>query len=169
VILSRKKLLEACLEVIQTGAVVGMQDMGAAGIICSTSEMSAKGEVGMRIDLDKVPTRTKNPADGGTGMKAWELLLSESQERMLLVVQKGREKEVTRVFEKWDLPCSVIGEVTSDGILQFFMHGELEAAIPAKELVLGGGAPQYDREYWEPKYFQEIKNLILHLFLFQKI
>ena len=105
-------MLEACLEVIQTGAVVGMQDMGAAGIICSTSEMSAKGEVGMRIDLDKVPTRQKN-------MKAWELLLSESQERMLLVVQKGREKEVARIFEKWDLPCSVIGEVTSDGILQF--------------------------------------------------
>lgn len=145
-----KKLLEACLEVIQTGAVIGMQDMGAAGIICSTSEMSAKGEVGMRIDLDKVPTRQKN-------MKAWELLLSESQERMLLVVKKGREKEVARIFEKWDLPCSVIGEITSDGLLQFFMHGELEAAIPAKELVLGGGAPQYDREYREPKYFENIK------------
>ncbi|HZJ60336.1 MAG TPA: phosphoribosylformylglycinamidine synthase subunit PurL [Chitinophagaceae bacterium] len=145
-----KKLLEACLEVIQTGAVVGMQDMGAAGIICSTSEMSAKGEVGMRIDLDKVPTRQKN-------MKAWELLLSESQERMLLVVKKGREKEVTKIFEKWDLPCSVIGEVTGDGLLQFYMQGELEAEIPAKELVLGGGAPQYDRDYNEPKYFQEIK------------
>ena len=145
-----KKLLEACLEVIQTGAVIGMQDMGAAGIICSTSEMSAKGEVGMRIDLDKVPTRQKN-------MKAWELLLSESQERMLLVVKKGEEKEVARIFEKWDLPCSVIGEVTGDGLLQFYMHGELEAAIPAKELVLGGGAPQYDREYREPKYFEDIK------------
>src|SRR3954454_21009312 len=102
-----KKLLEACLEIIATGAVVGMQDMGAAGIICSTAEMSAKGEVGMRIDLDKVPTRQAN-------MKAWELLLSESQERMLLVVEKGRENEVKRVFDKWDLPCSVIGEVTSD-------------------------------------------------------
>lgn len=145
-----KKLLEACLEVIQTGAVVGMQDMGAAGIICSTSEMSAKGESGMRIDLDKIPTRQKN-------MKAWELLLSESQERMLLVAIKGREKEVIKIFEKWDLPCSVIGEVTNDGILQFFMNGELEAAIPANLLVLGGGAPQYDREYREPKYFQEIK------------
>ncbi len=87
-----KKLLEACLEVIQTGAVVGMQDMGAAGIICSTSEMSAKGESGMRIDLDKVPTRQKN-------MKAWELLLSESQERMLLVAKKGREREVTRFLK----------------------------------------------------------------------
>jgi len=145
-----KKLLEACLEVIQTGAVVGMQDMGAAGIICSTSEMSAKGEVGMRIDLDKVPTRQKN-------MKAWELLLSESQERMLLVAEKGREQEVTKIFEKWDLPCSVIGEVTNDGILNFYMNHELEATIPAYELVLGGGAPQYEREYREPKYLDEIR------------
>jgi phosphoribosylformylglycinamidine synthase len=145
-----KKLLEACLEVIQTGAVVGMQDMGAAGLICSTSEMSAKGEVGMRIDLDKVPTRQKN-------MKAWELLLSESQERMLLVAEKGREAEVTKIFEKWDLPCSVIGEVTDDGILNFYMHNELEASLPAYDLVLGGGAPQYEREYREPTYLNEIK------------
>src|SRR5688572_29222776 len=146
-----KKLLEACLEVIQTGAVIGMQDMGAAGIICSTAEMSAKGEVGMRIDLDKVPTRQKN-------MKAWELLLSESQERMLLVAQKGREAEVIEIFEKWDLPCSVIGEVTGDGILRFYMDGQLEAELPAHELVLGGGAPQYDREYMEPAYFEDIRN-----------
>jgi phosphoribosylformylglycinamidine synthase subunit PurL len=145
-----KKLLEACLEVIQTGAVVGMQDMGAAGIICSTAEMSAKGEVGMRIDLDKVPTRQSN-------MKTWELLLSESQERMLLVATKGREEEVKKVFEKWDLPCSVIGEVTDDGVLNFFMNGQLEASLPAYELVLGGGAPQYEREYNEPKYFAQIK------------
>lgn len=145
-----KKLLEACLEVIQTGAVVGMQDMGAAGIICSTAEMSAKGEVGMRIDLDKVPTRQSN-------MKTWELLLSESQERMLLVAAKGREEEVTAVFSKWDLPCSVIGEVTDDGVLNFFMHGELEASLPAYELVLGGGAPQYEREYSQPKYFAAIE------------
>ncbi len=144
-----KKLLEACLEVIQTGAVVGMQDMGAAGIICSTAEMSAKGEVGMRIDLDKVPTRQAN-------MKTWELLLSESQERMLLVAEKGKEEEVKKVFEKWDLPCSVIGEVTDDGLLKFFMHGELEAELPAQELVLGGGAPQYEREYKEPEYFKQI-------------
>ncbi len=144
-----KKLLEACLEVIQTGAVVGMQDMGAAGIICSTAEMSAKGGVGMRIDLDKVPTRQKN-------MKTWELLLSESQERMLLVAEKGREEEVKKVFEKWDLPCSVIGEVTEDGLLDFYMNGELEASIPAHELVLGGGAPQYDREYKEPAYLAQI-------------
>ncbi|MBO9594333.1 MAG: phosphoribosylformylglycinamidine synthase subunit PurL [Niabella sp.] len=145
-----KKLLEACLEVIQTGAVVGMQDMGAAGIICSTAEMSAKGGVGMRIDLDKVPTRQKD-------MKPWELLLSESQERMLLVAEKGREAEVKAVFEKWDLPAAVIGEVTDDGLLNFYMHGQLEASVPAEELVLGGGAPQYDREYKEPAYLQQIR------------
>lgn len=145
-----KKLLEACLEVIETGAVVGMQDMGAAGIICSTAEMSAKGNAGMRIDLDKVPTRQKN-------MKTWELLLSESQERMLMVVEKGKEQLVLDVFEKWDLPCSEIGEVTDDGLLKFYMHGELEAEIPAYELVLGGGAPQYERDYIEPAYFEKIK------------
>jgi phosphoribosylformylglycinamidine synthase subunit PurL len=144
-----KKLLEACLEVIETGAVVGMQDMGAAGIICSTAEMSAKGQVGMRIDLDKVPTRQKD-------MKAWELLLSESQERMLMVVEKGREAEVIAVFEKWDLSASNIGEVTTDGMLNFYMHGQLEASIPAYELVLGGGAPQYTRDYKEPAYFEKI-------------
>jgi len=144
-----KKLLEACLEVIETGGVVGMQDMGAAGIICSTAEMSAKGQVGMRIDLDKVPTRQQN-------MKAWELLLSESQERMLMVVEKGREADVLAVFEKWDLSCSNIGEVTDDGLLNFYMHGELEASLPAYELVLGGGAPQYTREYKEPAYLTKV-------------
>ncbi|MBU6158038.1 MAG: phosphoribosylformylglycinamidine synthase subunit PurL [Bacteroidetes bacterium] len=144
-----KKLLEACLEVIQTGAVVGMQDMGAAGIICSTAEMSAKGGVGMRIDLDKVPTRQKN-------MKTWELLLSESQERMLMVVEKGKEALVKAVFEKWDLPCSHIGEVTDDGYLRFNMYGELEAEIPAEALVLGGGAPQYDRAYTAPAYLEKM-------------
>ncbi len=146
-----KKLLEACLEVIETGAVVGMQDMGAAGIICSTAEMSAKGNVGMRIDLDKVPTRQQN-------MKTWELLLSESQERMLMVVEKGKEQLVLDVFEKWDLPCSEIGEVTDDGLLKFYMHGQLEAEIPAYELVLGGGAPQYERSYKEPAYLEKIKS-----------
>ncbi len=146
-----KKLLEACLEVIETGAVVGMQDMGAAGIICSTAEMSAKGEVGMRIDLDKVPTRQ-------SGMKAWELLLSESQERMLMVVEKGKEKKVLDIFEKWDLPCSNIGEVTDDKLLSFYHEGKLEAVIPANELVLGGGAPAYTREFKEPAYFAKIKS-----------
>jgi phosphoribosylformylglycinamidine synthase len=144
-----KKLLEACLEVIDTGAVVGMQDMGAAGIICSTAEMSAKGGVGMRIDLDKVPTRQKN-------MKTWELLLSESQERMLLIVEKGREEAVMKVFDKWDLHANKIGEVTDNGLLQFYYNEELECEIPAHELVLGGGAPQYTRDYREPGYFSRI-------------
>lgn len=145
-----KKLLEACLEVIETDAVVGMQDMGAAGIICSTAEMSEKGGAGMHIDLEKVPTRQQN-------MKAWELLLSESQERMLLVAKKGQEDKILKVFEKWDLPCSEIGHVTDDGRLKFYLNGVLEADVPAYELVLGGGAPQYDREYTEPKYLQKIK------------
>jgi phosphoribosylformylglycinamidine synthase len=151
-----KKLLEACLEVIETHAVVGMQDMGAAGIICSTAEMSAKGRVGMRIDLDKVPTRQKN-------MKAWELLLSESQERMLICVQKGREEAVLKVFEKWDLPCSEIGEVTGDGLLRFYLQGVLEAEVPAYELVLGGGAPQYTREYKEPAYLGKIRDFNINM------
>jgi phosphoribosylformylglycinamidine synthase len=145
-----KKLLEACLEVIKTGAVVGMQDMGAAGIICSTAEMSAKGKSGMIIHLDKVPTRQKD-------MKAWELLLSESQERMLMVVEKGKEQLVIDVFEKWDLPCSDIGEVTQDGLLHFYMNGTLEAVLPAEELVLGGGAPVYDRAIKRPAYLDKIE------------
>lgn len=144
-----KKLLEACLELIPTGALIGMQDMGAAGIICSTAETSAKGVVGMRIDLEKVPSRQKN-------MKAWELLLSESQERMLMIVKKGREEEVLRIFEKWELPCSEIGVVTDDLFLRFYMNGELEAEMPAESLVLGGGAPQNDRAYKEPAYFEKI-------------
>jgi phosphoribosylformylglycinamidine synthase len=144
-----KKLLEACLELIPKDALVGMQDMGAAGIICSTAETSAKGGVGMIIDLDKVPKRQQN-------MKAWELLLSESQERMLMVVKKGREQDVLDVFDKWDLPCSEIGEVTTDGLLKFYMNGQLEAEIPAESLVLGGGAPVNDRVYSTPAYFEKI-------------
>jgi phosphoribosylformylglycinamidine synthase len=143
-----KLLLEATLEVIKTGAVVGMQDMGAAGIICSNSEMSAKGEHGMRIDLDKVPMRQEN-------MKPFEILLSESQERMLIVVEKGREKEVEAVFDKWDLNCAIIGEVTDTKRLHYYMNGQLVADVPADDLVLGGGAPVYNREYREPAYYQE--------------
>ncbi len=144
-----KKLLEACLEVVATGAVIGMQDMGAAGIICSTAETSAKGGVGMNIHLEKVPTRQKN-------MKAWEFLLSESQERMLLTVAKGREKEVIETFEKWDLPCSQIGEVCEGEILRFYMNDILEAELPAESLVLGGGAPVYERTYKAPAYLKKI-------------
>ena len=156
-----KKLLEACLEVIPTGAVVGMQDMGAAGIICSTAETSAKGRVGMRINLDKVPTRQQvNDSQGR--MNPWELLLSESQERMLIIIKKGREQEVLNIFEKWDLPCSEIGEVTDDGMLRFFMNDVMEAELPAESLVLGGGAPVYERSYEVPAYFDLIKQFDLN-------
>jgi phosphoribosylformylglycinamidine synthase len=143
-----KKLLEACMELVETDAVIGMQDMGAAGITCSTSEMSAKGEHGMIIHLDKVPTRQKN-------MHAWEMLLSESQERMLVVVKKGNEKTVTDIFDKWDIHCEQIGEVTADKMLRFYMHDELVAEVPAASLVLGGGAPVYERAYTEPAYFKK--------------
>jgi phosphoribosylformylglycinamidine synthase len=145
-----KLLLEATLEAIATGAVVGMQDMGAAGITCSTSEMSAKAGCGMRIDLSKVPTRQQN-------MKDWEILLSESQERMLIVVKPGREAEILAVFDKWDLPCAEIGVTTEGGRLQYYYEGNLVADVPADTLVLGGGAPVYVREQREPAYFADIK------------
>ena len=147
---TEKLLLEASLEIIKTGAVIGMQDMGAAGIICSTSEMSAKGKHGMNIYLDKVPTRQKN-------MQPWEILLSESQERMLIIIKKGREEEVKKIFEKWDLNCVHIGEVISGTQLNFFMNGDPVATVPADSLVLGGGAPVYEREYSVPAYFYENK------------
>ncbi len=144
-----KLLLEASLEAIKTGAVVGMQDMGAAGITCSTSEMSAKSGTGMIINLDKVPTRQSN-------MEAWEILLSESQERMLIVGKIGEEQPLYDVFDKWDLECVQIGEVTDTGILQYYYHGELVAEVPAESLVLGGGAPVYDRDYTKPAYMNKI-------------
>lgn len=145
-----KKLLEACLEAVETDALIGMQDMGAAGITCSTSEMSAKGEHGMIIRLDKVPVRQAN-------MKPWEMLLSESQERMLIVVKKGREAVIQEIFERWDIHCVQIGEVTGDKRLKYYMHDELVADVPAESLVLGGGAPVYERAYSEPAYFAKIK------------
>lgn len=145
-----KLLLEATLELAKTDAVVGMQDMGAAGITCSTSEMSGKEGFGMDIWLDKVPTRQAD-------MKPFEILCSESQERMLVVVHKGKEKTVQDIFDKWDLNCVQIGEVTEGGTLNYYMHGELVASAPAESLVLGGGAPVYDREYKEPAYFEEYK------------
>ncbi|HEY8403197.1 MAG TPA: phosphoribosylformylglycinamidine synthase subunit PurL [Flavobacteriales bacterium] len=145
-----KLLLEATMELAQTDAIAGMQDMGAAGITCSTSEMSAGGGVGMDIHLDRVPTRQ-------AGMQPFEILLSESQERMLIVVKKGKEKIVTDIFEKWDLNAVEIGVVTEGNTLRYFMHGELVAEVPAKSLVLGGGAPVYEREYTEPAYYREAK------------
>lgn len=146
---TEKLLLEASLEIISTGAVIGMQDMGAAGITCSSSEMSAKGECGMDVWLHKVPTREP-------GMKPFEILLSESQERMLIVIEKGREQEVLDIFEKWDLNCEEIGVVTEGPMLRYYMHDELVAEVPADSLVLGGGAPVYEREQKEPAYLDEI-------------
>ncbi len=145
---AEKLLLEATLELAQTDTLIGMQDMGAAGIICSTSEMSAKGECGMKINLDLVPKRQE-------GMLAHEILLSESQERMLVVVKKGREAEVKAIFDKWDVPCVQIGEVVDTPNLEFTYEGKLVASVPAESLVLGGGAPQYEREYKEPAYYKE--------------
>lgn len=145
-----KLLLEATLELAKTDAVVGMQDMGAAGITCSTCEMSAAGEVGMDIDLSKVPTRQAD-------MKDWEILLSESQERMLVVIEKGKEQIVEDIFEKWDLHAVNIGVVTEGDTINYFMHGEKVASVPAESLVLGGGAPVYEREYTEPAYYKEFK------------
>jgi phosphoribosylformylglycinamidine synthase len=147
---AEKLLLEASLELAKTGAIIGMQDMGAAGIICSTSEMSAKGGCGMKIHLDKVPLRQKN-------MEPYQILLSESQERMLIVVKKGKEKIVEKIFDKWDLNREVIGEVTEGDRLHFYVGDELVADVPASTLVLGGGAPVYDREYKHPAYLKEIE------------
>ena len=143
-----KLLLEATMELSETDAIVGMQDMGAAGITCSTCEMSAAGNVGMEIYLDKVPTRQDN-------MLPYEILLSESQERMLVVVHKGKEEVVKKIFDKWDLNAEEIGFVTDTGRIRYYMHGELVGDVPAESLVLGGGAPQNEREYKEPAYYKE--------------
>ena len=145
-----KLLLEATMELSKTDAIVGMQDMGAAGITCSTCEMSAAGDVGMEINLDHVPTRQEN-------MLPYEILLSESQERMLVVVQKGKEDIVKDIFTKWDLHAEEIGVVTDSKRIRYYMSGELVGDVPAESLVLGGGAPQYEREYKEPAYYQEFK------------
>lgn len=145
-----KLLLEATMELAETDCIRGMQDMGAAGITCSTNEMSAAGNVGMDIHLDRVPTRQDN-------MLPYEILLSESQERMLVVVEKGKESVVKRIFDKWDLHAEEIGVVTASDRVRYFMNGELVGDVPCQSLVLGGGAPQYEREYKEPAYYQEFK------------
>src|SRR6476661_10124595 len=136
-----KLLLEACLEGMKTGAIVGIQDMGAAGLTCSTCEMGSRGEVGIEIELDRVPQRE-------TGMTPYEIMLSESQERMLLVADKGREDEVFAVFRKWGLEASEIGVVTDDGKLRVRHHGEIVAEIPNRELA--DEAPLYDRPHTTP-------------------
>ena len=146
---AEKLLLEATLEAIATGYIVGLQDMGAAGITSSTSEMSARGiektgSGGIEIDLDLVPIRE-------AGMSAYEIMLSESQERMLIVAEKGFEEKIMEVYRKWDVLAVVIGRVTGDNLLRVSQHGAVVAEIPAETLVLGGGAPVYIREAIEKK------------------
>ena len=144
---AEKLLLEATLELIEAGVVVGVQDMGAAGIACSTSEMSEKGAVGMSINLDLVPLREND-------MSAYEIMLSESQERMLVIVAKGKEPEASAICEKWDVPFSLIGKVTDDGFITITRHGKTVTNLPAESLVLGGGAPVYVREQQKPEYLE---------------
>jgi len=178
---TEKLLLEASLEMIKQDLIVGMQDMGAAGITCSTSEMSARGESGMDIDLDKVPLREK-------GMTPYEIMLSESQERMLVVAKPGKEKAIQEICKKWDLHAAIIGQTTNgsaprqqlleaergkkkkensgnqtatEGILRVRMNGQIVAEIPANELVLGGGAPVYIREQKKPEYLPQVRNFDL--------
>ncbi|NTW53437.1 MAG: phosphoribosylformylglycinamidine synthase subunit PurL [Chlorobaculum sp.] len=155
---AEKLLLEATLEAIATGAVSGLQDMGAAGLTSSTSEMSARGiektgSGGIEIDLDLTPAREK-------GMTAYELMLSESQERMLIVAEKGREQEIIDVYKKWDVSAVVIGKVTDDNMLRVWQHGKVVAEIPAMSLVLGGGAPVYIREAVEKKPDTPVAELV---------
>ena len=144
-----KLLLEACLEAMQTGAIVGIQDMGAAGLTCSTCEMGARGGTGVEIELDRVPQRE-------TGMTPYEIMLSESQERMLLVAQKGREEEVFRVFQKWGLDAVEVGRVTRDAKMRVLEHGKVVAEIP--NAALTDDAPVYKRPLarWEPPVDREM-------------
>jgi len=147
-----KLLLEACLELMKTDALIGVQDMGAAGLTCSTCEMGSRGGAGIEIDVMHVPQRE-------TGMTPYEIMLSESQERMLLAVKKGREAEVERIFEKWDLHAAHIGEVTSDGMMRVKDHGNTVAEIPNTALV--DAAPIYDRPTTRPAYLDDVQQLDL--------
>jgi phosphoribosylformylglycinamidine synthase len=146
-----KLLLETTLEMIEAGVVAGIQDMGAAGISCSTSEMSAKTGVGMNIDLDKVPLRESD-------MSAYEIMLSESQERMLAVIHKDKVEEAKAIADKWDVPFKEIGTIIDDGKIHLKYQGKQEAELNADTLVLGGGAPVYKRDVKEPNYLQETRN-----------
>ncbi len=149
---TEKLLVEATLEIIEKGLIVGIQDMGAAGITCSCSEMSAKGESGIELHIDKVPVREPH-------MTPYEILLSESQERMLVCVKKGLEGEVTKVFDKWGLDSTIIGYVTDDKMMTVKLNGEIVSQVPSRELVLGGGAPVYHRETKRPAYMDEVVKL----------
>src|SRR5437867_3125740 len=147
-----KLVLEACLELLATGAVAGIQDMGAAGLTCSTCETAARAGTGIEIDLSKVPQRAPN-------MSPYEIMLSESQERMLIIVYKSRQEEVKRIFDKWDLPWAEIGFVTDSGRMVVKNHGQVVADIPAAKLA--NEAPVYDREAREPAYLQTVRSFTL--------
>ncbi|MCG8606048.1 phosphoribosylformylglycinamidine synthase subunit PurL, partial [bacterium] len=149
---TEKLLLEATLEMIKKGIVAGVQDMGAAGITCSTSEMSANGDSGMEIDLSKVPLRENN-------MTPYEIMLSESQERMLVVAKPGKEVTVQEICEKWDLSAKTIGQVTNRPNLKVRSNGKVCAEIPSKTLVLGGGAPVYARDFRQPSYIEQARSI----------
>src|SRR6187551_631514 len=143
-----KLVCEACLELLATGAVAGIQDMGAAGLTCSTCETAARAGTGIEIELDKVPQRVRN-------MSSYDIMLSESQERMLIIVNKGHEEEVQRIFDKWDLPWAKVGFVTDTGKMIVKNHGQLVADIPAKKLA--DEAPIYQRESREPEYVKAVR------------
>ncbi|EMT38330.1 phosphoribosylformylglycinamidine synthase II [Thermoanaerobacter thermohydrosulfuricus WC1] len=145
-----KLLLEACLELFETDAVVAIQDMGAAGLTSSSCEMASRGGVGMELDLDKVPLREE-------GMTPYEIMLSESQERMLVVVKKGKEEDVQKIFKKWGLNAATIGKITDDGMIRVIKDGKIVAEVPAKSLT--EDAPQYVREEEVPKWQEEVKKL----------
>jgi phosphoribosylformylglycinamidine synthase II len=151
---TEKLLMEATLEIIRENLIVGIQDMGAAGITCSCTEMSAKGGTGVEIDLKDIPLREE-------GMTPYEILLSESQERMLVCVKKGCEQRVREIFKKWDLHSRTIGQVTDDGIFRVRQNGRVVAEAPSSELVLGGGAPVYTRETKKPEYMERLNRLDL--------
>jgi phosphoribosylformylglycinamidine synthase len=143
-----KLVCEACLELLATGAVAGIQDMGAAGLTCSTCETAARAGTGIEIELDKVPQRAPN-------MTSYDLMLSESQERMLIIVHKGREEEVKRIFDKWDLPWSEVGNVTDTGRMVVKHHGKVVADIPAKKIA--DESPVYQRDSKEPEYLKAVR------------
>ena len=147
-----KLVCEACLELLATGAVAGIQDMGAAGLTCSTCETAARAGTGIEIELDKVPQRA-------TGMSSYEIMLSESQERMLIIVHKGREEEVKRIFDKWDLPWAEIGVVTDTGRMVVRHHGKIVADIPARKIA--DESPVYQRESREPEYLAQVRAFTL--------
>src|SRR5262249_1037179 len=147
-----KLVCEACLELLATGAVAGIQDMGAAGLTCSTCETAARAGTGIEIELARVPQRAAH-------MTSYEIMLSESQERMLIIVHKGREEEVKRIFDKWDLPWAEIGIVTDTGRMVVKHHGRVVADIPAKKLA--DEAPVYQREAKEPAYLNEVRAFTL--------